>query len=93
VGLRNTGARRGKEVVQVYVAPADLDATRPVRELRAFATAELDPQEERTVELELDHRAFCGWSGEGWARLPGPFRIAVGRSSRDLRLDAELSLD
>jgi beta-glucosidase len=92
VTLRNSGARRGKEVVQVYVAPADRDATRPLRELRAFAPVELDPGEEREVELALDWRAFSGWdeAAGGWARLPGPFEIAVGRSSRDLPLAATL---
>jgi beta-glucosidase len=92
VRLRNTGGRRGKEVVQAYVAPVDTDATRPVRELRAFAAVDLDPGEERTVELRLDWRAFCGWdeTAASWTRLPGPFEVAVGRSSRDLRLTATL---
>jgi beta-glucosidase len=63
-----------------------------VRELRAFATAELDPGEERTFTFELDARAFSGWDAEagGWQRLPGPFRVAAGRSSRDLRLETTL---
>jgi beta-glucosidase len=92
VRIRNTGARRGKEVVQAYVAPADVDATRPVRELRAFAAVDLDPGEERVVDVRLDWRSFCGWdeAAGSWTRLPGPFEVAVGRSSRDLRLTATL---
>jgi beta-glucosidase len=92
VTARNTGARAGKAVVQVYVAPADEDPTRPVRELRAFAAVELEPGADRVVELPLDWRAFSGWDEEanGWARLPGPHTIHVGRSSRDLPLSATL---
>jgi beta-glucosidase len=92
VRIRNSGARRGKEVVQAYVAPTDADATRPVRELRAFTAVDLDRGEERTVDLKLDWRSFCGWdeASGSWTRLPGPFEVAVGRSSRDLRLTATL---
>jgi hypothetical protein len=44
------------------------------------------------VRLALDERAFAGWdiAAGAWAQLPGPYEIAVGRSSRDLRLRAEL---
>ena len=36
VGIRNVGARPGKEVVQLYVAPPSGRVPRPPRELRAF---------------------------------------------------------
>jgi beta-glucosidase len=61
VPVTNTGARRGAEVVQCYVAPAESRLVRPPKELRAFAKVWLDPGESATVRLELDDRAFAYW--------------------------------
>lgn len=62
VPVTNSGARRGSEVVQVYVAPPRRSSVpRPAIELRAFAKVHLDPGESTTVELTLDERAFAHW--------------------------------
>jgi beta-glucosidase len=86
VRVVNRGARRGTEVVQVYVGSED--ASRPVRELKAFGRIELDPGADGELSFTLDERAFSQWeSGLGrFDRIPGRHEIAVGRSSRDLRL-------
>jgi beta-glucosidase len=61
VDVTNTGARRGAEVVQCYVAPRDPRVTRPPKELKAFGKVWLDPGETTTVTLELPERAFAYW--------------------------------
>ena len=61
VDVTNTGARRGAEVVQCYVAPRNPRVTRPHKELKAFTKVSLDPGETRTVTLELSDRAFAYW--------------------------------
>jgi beta-glucosidase len=62
VPVTNTGARRGAEVVQCYVAPPKARLFRPVKELKAFAKVWLEPGETTTVTLELDAvRAFAYW--------------------------------
>jgi beta-glucosidase len=62
VPVTNTGARRGAEVVQCYVAPPAARLFRPAKELKAFAKVWLDPGETTTVTLELDAvRAFAYW--------------------------------
>ena len=61
VPVRNTGDRRGSEVVQCYVEPVDPTARRPPRELKAFAKVALDPGESTTVRLVLDDRSFAYW--------------------------------
>jgi beta-glucosidase len=43
--VTNTGDRRGKEVVQLYVRDPEASVARPVRELKAFAKVDLDPGE------------------------------------------------
>jgi beta-glucosidase len=91
VDVRNTGDRRSKEIVQLYVAPPEGAVPRPPLELRAFAPVTLDAGETATVSFELDERAFSYWDS-GWRADPGTYRILVGRSSRDIRLEEEVAL-
>jgi beta-glucosidase len=86
VRVRNCGRRRGKEVVQLYLGSDD--PRRPVRELKAFGHIELDGGAAGELTLTLDERSFSQWDGEAdrFALIPGTHELAVGRSSRDLRL-------
>lgn len=61
VPVTNTGARRGAEVVQVYVAPTAPRLVRPPKELAGFAKVWLDPGETAAVEVVLDDRSFAYW--------------------------------
>jgi len=56
VRLRNTGGRRGREVVQVYASRPDSALERPVRWLAGFAAAEADPGEEVAVTVTVPIR-------------------------------------
>ncbi len=61
VPVTNTGARRGTEVLQCYVAPLAPRLVRPPKELAGFAKVRLGPGETATVRIELDDRAFAYW--------------------------------
>jgi beta-glucosidase len=61
VDVTNTGARRGTEVVQLYVAPLSPTLVRPPKELKAYEKVRLDPGETATVTFELTDRAFACW--------------------------------
>lgn len=61
VEVTNTGARRGSDVVQVYVSPRGSRLPRPSTELKGFAKVELGPGEACVVEVRLDRRAFAYW--------------------------------
>ena len=88
VTVRNTGPREGREVVQAYVAGPGLGPGRPVRVLGAFGTVTAAPGAVATVTLTLPARVFARYDEHAgrWDWPPGQFTIAVGRSSRDLRL-------
>jgi beta-glucosidase len=90
VRVRNTGDRRGKSVVQLYVGAERAD--RPPWELKDFRSIVLDPGADEDVRFTLGERAFSQWDTDlgGWAILPGAHTIAVGSSSRDLHLTATL---
>ena len=84
VPVRNTGTRRGAEVVQCYVHDADASVARPPHELKAFAKVWLDAGETGEALLELDRRAFAFWdvATRDWTVEPGEFELRIGTSSR-----------
>lgn len=87
VDVKNTGARDGAEVVQLYVEPVKPSVERPVRELKGFAKAILKAGETKTVEIALDPHAFAFYdpSKKAWVAEAGEYRLHVGASSRDIR--------
>jgi beta-glucosidase len=92
--VTNTGDRRGREVVQLYVRDPEASVARPVRELKAFAKVDLDPGEATVVDFALTARDLSYWSTSlnDWALEAGEFELAVGASSRDLRLTTTVDI-
>jgi beta-glucosidase len=88
VTVRNAGPREGREVVQAYLAGPAPGPGRPVRVLGAFGTVTAAPGAAATVTLTLPARTFARYDEHAgrWDWPPGQFTVAVGRSSRDLRL-------
>jgi beta-glucosidase len=95
--VKNTGEVAGDEVAQVYLgAPEDqpADAQFAVHALAAFDRITLGPGEARSVSLHLALRRFQYWSAasKSWTTATGPRKVYVGASSRDLRLEAPVTL-
>jgi beta-glucosidase len=86
VQVRNTGPRRGHEVVQVYASRPDSAVERPAKWLAGFAAVDADPGETVEVGILLPERVFQHWSDEGWTLEPGSFVLAAGPSSASLPL-------
>ncbi|MFG1996036.1 glycoside hydrolase family 3 protein [Actinoplanes sp. NPDC048988] len=91
VTLTNTGARAGREVVQVYVGPSPVDPNRPERWLAGFENVEAHPGETVTVRIPLPPRVFEIWDG-GWKRLPGEYRIIASRAVDAPQVTATLKI-
>lgn len=87
IDVKNTGDYRGKEVVQVYVQDEVSDLFRPEKELAAFAKVELEPEEMKTITMELTEDAFAYYVPhlEKFAVESGRFYILIGASSQDIR--------
>ncbi|MEU9033456.1 glycoside hydrolase family 3 C-terminal domain-containing protein [Streptomyces sp. NPDC048352] len=87
VGVRvtNTGSRRGREVVQVYLARPHSAVERPTRWFAGYAAVEAPAGESVTAVVTVPARALRHWSpGErAWCVEPGTFRLVVGRSAGD----------
>lgn len=97
VNVQNTGFRTGKEVVQLYVSfPEHMaDSTSgevidtPVKVLRNFEKVEIKAGETKSVEMYLTRKDLSYWSvtQQNWVMPENDeFTVAVGRSSRDIRL-------
>nr|WP_262057720.1 glycoside hydrolase family 3 C-terminal domain-containing protein [Streptomyces sp. STR69] len=85
VRVTNSGARHGREVVQIYLAPTEHDPERPARWLAGFAGVEAAPGESVEVRVELPRRSFEIWdeTANSWAVVKGSYEIHAGRSITD----------
>ncbi len=94
VTVKNTGTVKAAEVIQVYVEPPQSAVARPEQELRAFSKVLLQPGESVEQEFRLPFRAFAFYNVliNDWHVLAGSYCILVGASSRDIRLEGELTL-
>ena len=88
VDVTNEGTSAGKAVVQLYVRDVKSTVRRPVRELKDFAKAALEPGETRTVTFTLDKRAFAYYEPKvhDFFVESGEFAVEIGLSCRDIRL-------
>ena len=88
VKVRNTGNRPGAEVVQLYVGQQSPAVQRPVRELKGFDRAQLQPgeQTELTLNVRLQDLKVFDSATRSWTLPQGDYEFSVGSSSRDLRL-------
>lgn len=104
--VSNTGRRKGKEVVQLYVSfPDDVPIHRdgamsgegsvdfPVKVLRNFTKVELEPGASAAVLFQLTRKDLSYWSvyDQNWVMpTDGQFTIWVGNSSRETPFSGSL---
>ena len=85
--IRNSGARAGDEVVQLYLHDEVASVARPVMALAGFTRVHLDAGEEREVRFTLPPERLRLFDRTGrWVVEPGDFRVMIGASSKDIRL-------
>ncbi|MCL2827307.1 MAG: glycoside hydrolase family 3 C-terminal domain-containing protein [Oscillospiraceae bacterium] len=97
VDVTNMGSMAGKEVVQLYVGPKERDdrVIRAPKQLKGFRKVSLQPGETKTVSFALEKRAFAYYNTQisDWYVLTGDYRVMVGTSSREIALEAEISVN
>ena len=79
VTVKNTGAREGKEVVQLYLNERIASVTPPLKRLKRFAKVSLQPGETRHISFELtsDDLSFIGADHKRTVE-PGVFDVKIG---------------
>lgn len=89
--ITNAGTRAGDEVVQLYLRDVLASVARPVQQLAGFTRIRLSPGESREVTFQVTRSQLQMLDANlHWVVEPGPFRVQVGASSRDIRLRGEL---
>ena len=87
VTVTNTGARKGDEVVQLYLQDELTSVVTYEQLLRGFQRITLAPGETRTVTFSLGREDMQLLDGEmKWVVEPGWFEVRIGSSSTDIRL-------
>jgi beta-glucosidase len=82
VDVKNTGTRRGDEVVQLYIHDPVATISQPVRRLRGFQRVTLAPGQTTTVSFELDRNDVGFYDNSGrFVVEPGTIDVYAGDSS------------
>jgi beta-glucosidase len=91
--VRNTGARSGDEVVQLFTCDEYGCVPRPVKELKGFARLTLQPGETRhiTFHLPVDQLAFYDEALKLVVEA-GTIKVMVGASSADIRCEGSFEI-
>ncbi len=86
VSITNTGAVKGKEVVQLYLHDLVASVARPIKELKGFEMVELAPGETKNLEFNIDEKMLEFFTAsEKWEAEEGEFELMVGGNSEDLK--------
>jgi beta-glucosidase len=82
VDVTNTGARKGDDVVQLYIHDPVASISQPVRRLRGFQRVTLAPGATQTVSFTLDRSDFGFYDNTGkFVVEPGEIEVYAGDSS------------
>jgi beta-glucosidase len=94
VEIKNSGARAGDEVAQLYVHQEKSRVKVPAKELRGFQRITLQPGETKTVTFTLPAAKLAIWdeTTHGFVVKPGTFDVMVGASSADIRLKNQIEV-
>lgn len=92
VTVRNTGARDGDEVVQVYARAVAPPVPMPLQSLVGFQRVHLARGEGRTVSIPVPLSRLRRWDETaGRYRVdPGAYEVRIGAASDDVRLTTSL---
>lgn len=82
VDVKNTGSRKGAEVVQMYIRDDYSSVTRPVKELKGFKKIWLDPGQSQNVSFTITPELLSFYDiNMKWIVEPGDFTIMIGTAS------------
>lgn len=96
VTVANTGARDGREVVQVYLETADgtlFGTPEPLR-LVGFTAVDVPAGATAVVRVDVAPDTLRRWDTEanGWTTVPGSYRLTVGRNAADPQVTTTVAL-
>lgn len=92
--VRNTGRADAKEVAQVYVSPEKPSVMRPDHELKGYDKLLIPKGTSQQYSIHLGPDAFSYYDvkSHAWKLDPGNYRILIGASSQDIRLEVPVEV-
>ena len=93
--VRNTGARSGAEVVQLYVSAPESKVYKPLRELKSFQKVRLAAGEEKEVKLTVnkDELRYFDVQKRTWVLEGGEYRFELCSDADTVVLEQTVTLD
>ncbi|WP_166359245.1 beta-glucosidase BglX [Pseudomonas akapageensis] len=86
VTVKNTGARDGETVVQLYIQDISASISRPVKELKGFQKIMLKAGEERTLHFTVNEQDLKFYNSSlEYAAEPGEFNLQIGLDSQNVK--------
>ncbi|MGD0413212.1 MAG: glycoside hydrolase family 3 C-terminal domain-containing protein [Verrucomicrobiota bacterium] len=94
VDVKNTGARAGDEVVQLYVKHVGSAVERPNKELRGFKRVQVPAGQTKTVTLTLPASRLAYWNtaSKSWVVENDQVQLMIGASSAETKLDRTIDV-
>jgi beta-glucosidase len=91
--VKNTGARAGSEIAEVYAALPE-ESGEPPKRLAGWSKVTLQPGESKEISVSIDPKYLSIFDVEhdAWKLLPGSYTVMVGGSSQSLDLKAKVEL-
>lgn len=88
VNVSNTGSRKGKEVVQLYVSDLVASVSPDVKRLRGFEKVDLTPGESKTITFKLPVKELAFVNNDNKKILEaGDFRIQIEKLSTTFKVN------
>ena len=92
VFVKNTGKVKGKETVQLYVHVPYSKVVRPVIELKGFAKVELEPDQEKEIEIFVPFKYLEVYVNNAFRLEEGEYIFSIGSSCSSIKFISELNI-
>ena len=95
VKIKNVGPFVGKEIVQIYTSLDKSNIYRPNKELKGFEKVQLEPNEEKEVEVTIPYSYLEVYDvGQNKSVVEtGDYTVMVGKNIRDIILKETIHID
>lgn len=92
--IKNVGDMKWKEIAQIYISQENSKTYKPAKELKEFCKIEIKPNEEKEINVILNKKDFTYYNSKTkkWEIEHGKYKILVGSSSRDIKLQTEIEI-
>lgn len=89
--IKNSGARDGEEIVQLYLSPKANQPLKPIQ-LIGFKRLTLKVGESQIVTLKVSPQQMANYTKNKWNIDSGAYDFKIGASSNDIRLSAPVNI-